>query len=243
MKKRLTLIIFILFVVLGIVMGKNLGDGTSPFALNHSNLRPNQPYNSSAPTSVPWQENFVVVIVDQISNEAKVDSIWYLMIDKEINKRTMISLYPQKTDQKETTSEAQPMLINAKDVKSAINLEVITSNRLTIDHVLIVDETFADALIAMGEDIVINEVPYQTFSGIMEIALAWEDPNRSLDNQLAVLLNICGTNYGVEGKNLFQTEGFEKHVVTTTSLSDLNARWNEMVLTTPGNYCEILIGS
>ncbi len=243
MKKRLSLFIFILFVALGIFTAKKLGGGMSPLALNHSNLRPNQPYNSSAPTSVPWQENFVIVIVDQISNEAKVDSIWYLMIDKEVNKRTMISLYPQKTDNKEANPDAQPMLINAQDVKSAINLEVITSKRLSIDHVLIVDETFVDALIAMGDDIVINEVPYQTFTGVMEIATSWNDPNRSLDNQLAVLLNICGTNYGVDGKNLFQTQGFENHVVTTTSLSDLNARWNEMVLTTPGNYCEILIGS
>ena len=242
MKKRFTLIIFILFAAVGIFMGKSFGGNTSPLSLNHSNLRPNQPYNSSAPTSVPWQENFVIVIVDQINDQAKIDSVWYLMIDKEVNKRTMISLYPQKTD-KEVDPEAEPMLINAQDVKSAINLEIITSKRLTIDHVLIVDETFMDAVIAMGEDIVIDEVPYQTFSGVMEIASSSTDPNRSLDNQLAVLLNICGTNYGVDGKNLFQTQGFENHVVTTTSLSDLNARWNEMVLTTPGNYCEILIGS
>lgn len=240
MKKTFGILIFILFVALGLFMGKNLGTQNTPIALNHSNLQPNRTFNNQSPTAVPWQENFVVVVVDQITAEAIVDSVWYLKIDKEINTRTMIALYPQKTD--DDLAE-EPVVINAQEVKSALNLPVITSKRLQIDHILIVDEVFANAVVALGDPIVLAEVPYDSFTDVIDIAKPWEKPSRSLDNQIAVLINICGNSLETEAQNLFQVDSIKNHVVTTTSLSDLNARWNEMILTTTGDYCEILIGS
>ena len=223
-------------------MGRNLGNTSSLISLGNSQLRSNA-VNNSSPTSVPWQENFVIVIVDEIGKNSKVNSIWYLMIDKEVSKHTMIAIYPQNDDSKTYGVPHDPITINSKDVKSVLNLEIITSKRLLMDHILIVDETFANALMAMSGDITIDEVPYESYTAVLDIGSAWESPIRSLNNQLAVLINICGMKYGVEEQNLFQVEGLADHIITTTSLSDLNARWNEMILTGEGNYCDILIGS
>lgn len=243
MKKKLPWIILVLFIGIGLMMGKNIGETTSPLSLRNNDRFNGNNTSNSSPTSVPWQENFVIVIVDEIGEQSKVNSVWLLMIDKEVSKRSMIAIYPQNEDNKTYGVPHDSVMINSLDVKSVMNMEIITSRRLQMDHILIVDETFVNGLMAMSGNVVLNDVPYETYTSVLDIAPAWEKPIDSLNNQIAVLINICGTNYGVEGKNLFQVEGLSDHVITTTSLSDLNARWNEMVLTSEGDYCEILIGS
>lgn len=241
MKNKLLLLIFILSLVFGVYFGAKY-NGRTDVGSSVGNNGNRVIINDTSPTAIPWQENFIIVAVDTISSQAYVNSIWLLMIDKDTSDRSMVSIYPQNSGDKYSEAH-QPIILNANDIESIINLDVITSQKLLMNHIVVVDETFVNLLVSMSGGVAIEGVSYSTFSEIIDSALPWKNPQGSLSNQLAVLTSICGMDYDINVQDLFAGASIPEHVVTTTSLSDLNARWNVMVLTGSGNNCEIFIGN
>ena len=187
-KPYLYLFIFLTMMACGIMVGRYIGQDSSDTALS-----PLAQKGISTPSSADQFSVLVVGVDDLTNNKARLESIWWLMIDIPNTQVILMPLYPAINPQHNDpfAKPHDPFTIKSLDLDRLGKLDMIEESNITWDFTALIDAyTLNSAIEIGGENWEKNQGSEQP-SLLDNAPKTWNDPAASLQFQHGLLQFLC----------------------------------------------------
>ena len=132
----------------------------------------------------------VVGVTDTHEKTTNIESAWWILFNGDKSEFSLIPVYPVVGFDNLAQYQAphDPIAISTKDMENFEKVEVISSQNLAWDHILVIDQASLNSIIAATG----NEATENSTAGMFEGApKTWQDPDSALDFQTGILQFLC----------------------------------------------------